>query len=93
MESLEQLLARTAAGAAAAVLELDEAALDLRHQAEYILQEATGTADPARRRLRQTEGSEAVVLAREVERLVGVQRRLATLAADTLMRARHWEAS
>lgn len=92
METLEQLLARTAADAAAAALELDEAALDVRHQAEYILQEATGTADPARRRHRQAEGTEAVMLAREVERLVAVERRLATLAADTLMTALRSEA-
>ncbi len=79
MESLEHLLAPTAAWATAATLELDDAALEVRHQAEYALQEAAATIDPAIRHSRQTEGTHAVELAREIERLVAIQRRLSVI--------------
>lgn len=93
MESLEHLLARTAAWATAATLELDEAALEVRHRAEYVLQEAEATVDPAIRCSRQSEGTRAVELAREIERLVAIQRRLGILATDVLTRARDWKLS
>lgn len=93
MDSIEQLLASTAADATAATVALDQAAAGLLHQASAALVQAAETADPARRRLRRDRAHRTVALARQLERLVAIQQRAGLLAADTLLDARQGELS